>query len=155
MFSSINKILSCTSTEQLHTTYGKDSQYTGSDLWPSLQIQCPCQIFSRLSLIPYQHPQVPYWYQLLLAKINHTYHLYVPYTAPLPVFSSNSVPQYLTTPYSETSNYPNSAVRIATGCVRMTSIDHLQEETKILLVQDHLSLISSQYLARVLQPNIV
>ena len=46
----------------------------------------------------------------------------------------------------------NSALRIATGCVRMASIDHLHEETEMLPVQEHLSLICSQYLARALQP---
>ena len=45
----------------------------------------------------------------------------------------------------------NSALRIATVCVKMTSIDHLHEKkTKMLPVQDHLSLISSQYLVRAL-----
>ena len=47
----------------------------------------------------------------------------------------------------------NSALRVATGCIKMTSIDHLHEETKMLPVQDHLSLICSKYLARTLQPN--
>ena len=47
----------------------------------------------------------------------------------------------------------NSAFRIVTGCVKMTSMDHLYEETKMLSVQDHLSLTSSQYLATALQPN--
>ena len=47
----------------------------------------------------------------------------------------------------------NSALRIATGCVRITCIDHLHEETKMLPVQDYRSLISFQYLARALQPN--
>ena len=47
----------------------------------------------------------------------------------------------------------NSALRIVTGCVKMTSINHLQEETKMHPVQDLLFLISVQYLARVLQPN--
>ena len=46
----------------------------------------------------------------------------------------------------------NSALRIATGCVKMTSIDHLHSETEMLPDQDHLSLISFQYLARALQP---
>ena len=55
--------------------------------------------------------------------------------------------------YSETPNYPRLTVRIATGCFKMASVDHLHEETKMLPVQDHLSLISSQYLARALQPN--
>ena len=47
----------------------------------------------------------------------------------------------------------NHALRIATGCVRMSSIDHLHAETKILPVADHLSLLSSQFLARALQPH--
>ena len=32
---------------------------TGSDLRPSLPIQCPCQMSSHPGLIPYQHPQGP------------------------------------------------------------------------------------------------
>ena len=47
----------------------------------------------------------------------------------------------------------NSVLRIATVCVKMTSIDHLYQETKLFHVQDDLSLISSQYLARALHPN--
>ena len=46
----------------------------------------------------------------------------------------------------------NSAVRIATGCVQMSSTKHLHEETEMLPVQDYLSLICSQYLARAVQP---
>ena len=45
----------------------------------------------------------------------------------------------------------NSALRIATGCVRSTDLDHLHRETKILPVKNHLSLLSAQYLARALQ----
>ena len=50
-------------------------------------------------------------------------------------------------------NIQNSALRIVTGCVEMTSINQLHDEAKMLPVQDHFSLISSQYLARALQPN--
>ena len=46
----------------------------------------------------------------------------------------------------------NTALRIATGCVKMTPIGHLHAETKLLPVSDHLSLLSSQFLARALQP---
>ena len=46
----------------------------------------------------------------------------------------------------------NQALRIATGCVKMTPIGHLHTETKTLPVNDHLSLISTQFLARALQP---
>ena len=47
----------------------------------------------------------------------------------------------------------NSALHIVTGSVKMTIVDHLHEETKMLPVQDHLYLISSKHLARALQPN--
>ena len=47
----------------------------------------------------------------------------------------------------------NSALRIATGCVRASAISHLHAETQVLPVRDHLSLLCSQYLARTLQPN--
>jgi len=47
----------------------------------------------------------------------------------------------------------NSALRIVSGCTKMTSIDHLHEETKMPPVQDHLSLICFQYLTKALQPD--
>ena len=47
----------------------------------------------------------------------------------------------------------NSVLRVATGCIKMTSIVLLHEETKVLPIQDHLSLQCSQYLARTVQPN--
>ena len=47
----------------------------------------------------------------------------------------------------------NSALRIATGCVRMTPIDHLHAETKVLKVDEHLKMLCSQYLATSLQPD--
>ena len=46
----------------------------------------------------------------------------------------------------------NSALHIATGCVKIASVDHLHEETEMLPVQDHLSLICSQCLAITLRP---
>ena len=45
----------------------------------------------------------------------------------------------------------NNCLRAATGCVRGTSIHHLHEETKVLPVADHLSLISAQFLAGAMQ----
>ena len=44
----------------------------------------------------------------------------------------------------------NSALRIATDCVKMTSMDHMHEEIKMLSVQDHLSLISSEIMKLVM-----
>ena len=40
----------------------------------------------------------------------------------------------------------NEALRIITGSHKMSSIDHLHSETKMLLVEDHPNLISAQYL---------
>ena len=45
----------------------------------------------------------------------------------------------------------NSAICVATGSVKMTSIDNLPEETKVLHVHDHLSLLCPQYFTRTLQ----
>ena len=47
-------------------------------------------------------------------------------------------------------NIQNSALQIATGCTARLGI---RNKTRMLPVHDHLSLISSQYLARALQPN--
>ena len=40
----------------------------------------------------------------------------------------------------------NEALRIITGSHKMSSIDHLHSETKMLLVKDHLNRLSAQYL---------
>ena len=49
----------------------------------------------------------------------------------------------------------NSALRIATGCVIMTDIDHLHTEIKTLKVGEHFKMLCSQFLATCLQPNHV
>ena len=38
----------------------------------------------------------------------------------------------------------NEALRIMTGSHKMSSIDHLQSETNMLQVEDHLNLLSAQ-----------
>ena len=45
----------------------------------------------------------------------------------------------------------NAALRIATGCHRMTSIDHLHVEAEIMTVREHLNMLCSQFLATCLQ----
>jgi len=65
-----------------------------------------------------------------------------------PIWFHNTSPSHI----QKLQTIQNSALRIATGCVKMTSVDHLHEETEMLHVKDHLSLISFQYLARALQP---
>lgn len=39
----------------------------------------------------------------------------------------------------------NKALRIATGCLVMSSIDHLHQETKVLPIKDHAMLLTEQY----------
>ena len=42
----------------------------------------------------------------------------------------------------------NEALRIITGSHKMSSIDHIHSETKLLQVEDHLNLLSAQYLVQ-------
>ena len=44
----------------------------------------------------------------------------------------------------------NEALRSITGSRKMSSIDHLHSETKMLQVEDHLTLVSAQYLVQCL-----
>ena len=44
----------------------------------------------------------------------------------------------------------NEALRIITGSHKMSSIDHLHSETKMLQVEDHPNLLSAQYLVQFL-----
>ena len=58
------------------------------------------------------------------------------------------------------TNYRNiqytqkEALRIATGCHKMSSVDHLHVESKLLNVREHSELLSAQYLARCLEPEM-
>ena len=49
----------------------------------------------------------------------------------------------------------NEALRIATGCHKISSVDHLHVEAKMLKVREHSELLSAQYLARCLEPGNV
>ena len=49
----------------------------------------------------------------------------------------------------------NDALRIATGCHNMFSIDHLHTEEDMLKVREHSEIISAQYLAKCLEPGNV
>ena len=49
----------------------------------------------------------------------------------------------------------NDALRIATGCNKMSSVDHLHAETKMLKVREHSKLLFAQYLTRCLEPGNV
>ena len=49
----------------------------------------------------------------------------------------------------------NEPLRIATGCHKMSSVDHLGVEANMLKVMEHSELLSAQYLARCLEPGNV
>ena len=56
------------------------------------------------------------------------------------------------TNYRKIQYTQNEALRIATGCHKMSSIDHLHTEAEMLKVKEHSELLSAQYLARCLEP---
>ena len=68
-----------------------------------------------------------------------------------PVWSTNP----RDTNYSKIQYTQNEALRIATGCHKISSVDHLHVEGKILNVREHSELLSAQYLARCLEPGNV
>ena len=49
----------------------------------------------------------------------------------------------------------NEALRISTGCHKMSSFNHLHTEANVLKVREHSELLSAQYLARCLEPENV
>ena len=59
------------------------------------------------------------------------------------------------TNYRKIQYTQNEALRIATGCHKMSGIDHLHTEAEMLKVREHSELLSAQYLARCLEPGNV
>ena len=47
----------------------------------------------------------------------------------------------------------NTALRIATGCQRSTPVDHLHQETLIIPIKDHNTLLCDQFYSKCLDPN--
>ena len=68
-----------------------------------------------------------------------------------PVWSTN----LRDTNYRNIQYTQNEALGIATGCHKMSSVDHLHVETKMLKVMEHSELLSAHYLARCLEPGNV
>ena len=65
-----------------------------------------------------------------------------------PVWSTNlRDTNYINIQYTQ-----NEALRISTGCHKMSWVDHLHIEAKVLKVMEHSELLSAQYLARFLEP---
>ena len=67
-------------------------------------------------------------------------------TCAAPVWSTNASDTSL----EKIQRTQNEALRIITGSHKMSSTDHLYSETKMLLVNDHLNLLSAQYLVHCL-----
>ena len=63
-----------------------------------------------------------------------------------PVWSTNASDTSL----EKIQRIQNEALRIITGSYKMSSIEYLHSETKMLLVKDHLNLLSAQYLVHCL-----
>ena len=68
-----------------------------------------------------------------------------------PVWSTN----LHDTNYRNIQYTQNEALRIATGCHKMSSVDHLHVEAEMLKVMEHSELLSAQYLARCVEPENV
>ena len=68
-----------------------------------------------------------------------------------PVWSTN----LRDTNYRNIQYTQNEALRIATGCHKMSSVYHLHVEAKMLKVREHSALLPAQYLARCLEPGNV
>ena len=59
------------------------------------------------------------------------------------------------TSFEKIKRTQNEALRIITGSHKMSSIDHLHSETKILQVEAHVNLLSAQYLVQCLNTDTV
>ena len=55
-------------------------------------------------------------------------------------------PNLSDTHWNELQTCQNAALRTATGCVKMSKIDHLHSECKIMPVRDHAEMLSKQFL---------
>ena len=64
-----------------------------------------------------------------------------------PVWSTN----LCDTNYKKIQYIQNEALRISTGCHKMSSIDHRHVEAEMLKVREHSELLSAQYLARCME----
>ena len=59
------------------------------------------------------------------------------------------------THYRNIQYMQNEALRISTGCHKMSCVNHLHAETNMLKVREHSELLSAQYLARCMEPENV
>ena len=78
-------------------------------------------------------------YKSIIAPVMH-------YAAPI------WMPNISNTSLAKLQIIQNKALRIATGCYTASSADHVHHETKTLPMSEHLSLLSTQFLANALKP---
>ena len=69
----------------------------------------------------------------------------------VPAWSSN----LRDTNYRNIQYTQKEALRMATGCHKLSGVDHLHIEEKVLKVREHSELLPAQYLARCLEPGNV
>ena len=62
-------------------------------------------------------------------------------------------PQLSETSWKELQVAQNTALRTATGCIKMTGIDHLHSEAKFMTVKAHCEMLSKQYLLATQKPD--
>ena len=87
--------------------------------------------------------------ETLLMTYNAVERSIINYAAP--VWSTN----LRDTNYGNIQYTQNEALRISTGCHKMSSVNHLHAEANMLKVMEHSELLSAQYLARCLEPEYV
>ena len=63
-------------------------------------------------------------------------------------------PNYSSTSIERLQKIQNCALRLATGCLTASSVDHFHAETRKLPIRDHLELLSAQFLAKVLDDDV-
>ena len=71
------------------------------------------------------------------------------YTYAAPIWFPNSSPSSI----AKLQRTQNTALRIASGSHQISSIPHLHQETKVIPVFDHLTLLCKQFLVNALRPN--
>ena len=67
--------------------------------------------------------------------------------------SSVWTPYLSKTNWSNLNSAQNTALRTITGCVKMTEVTHLNQETKILPVREHSEMLTKQFLTSMHQPS--
>ena len=119
-------------------TFNKHSQYVAK------RVSGRNNIFKALAGISWEQQK-----ETLLMTYRAVERSIINYAAP--VLS----PNLHDTNYRKIQYTQNEALRIVTGCHKMSSIDHLHTEGEMMKVREHSELLSAQYLDRCLEPGKV